>query len=128
MHPDSLIFFQDVKPTVLLRGVLVSPLTTSVLVIVMLQFVKYTTPDSEAGNGASPFRHTITSTLVVKGEDHLHTAMARTVGLPLGIAARLILEGKIRLSGLHIPIVPEIYEPVLKELAEVGIQFEEKFS
>ena len=64
------------------------------------------------------------STLIVKGEDSLHTAMARTVGLPLGIAAKLILEGKIVLSGLHIPILPEIYDPVLAELEKEGICFE----
>ena len=66
------------------------------------------------------------STLVSIGEDRLHTAMARTVGLPLGIAAILLLEGRIRLTGLHIPILPEIYEPVLGELARQGIRFEHK--
>jgi saccharopine dehydrogenase-like NADP-dependent oxidoreductase len=64
------------------------------------------------------------STLVVKGQDHLHTAMAKTVGLPLGIAARLVLEGRIALTGLHIPILPELYLPVLRELEEQGIGFE----
>jgi len=63
------------------------------------------------------------STLIVKGEDSSHTAMARTVGLPLGIAARLILEGKINLTGLHIPILPEIYDPVMHELGLLGIRF-----
>ena len=63
------------------------------------------------------------STLIVKGEDSSHTAMARTVGLPLGIAARLILEGRIGLTGLHIPILPEIYDPVLHELEQLGIRF-----
>ncbi|HEY4110156.1 saccharopine dehydrogenase C-terminal domain-containing protein [Puia sp.] len=67
--------------------------------------------------------HVATSTLVVKGEDHLHTAMARTVGLPLGIAAVLVLEQKITLRGLHIPIVPAIYEPVMQELERQGICF-----
>ena len=67
----------------------------------------------------------INSSLVVKGEDHLRTAMAKTVGLPLGIAARLLLEGKILARGLHIPIIPAIYEPVLKELANYGIAFTE---
>jgi saccharopine dehydrogenase-like NADP-dependent oxidoreductase len=67
------------------------------------------------------------SSLIVKGENTLETAMAKTVGLPLGIAAKLILEGKMKgLTGLHIPILPEIYEPVLKELAEEGVHFEEK--
>lgn len=65
------------------------------------------------------------STLVVKGNDSVHTAMARTVGLPLGIAAMLILQGKIALTGLHIPIVPEIYDPVLAALKQEGIVFEE---
>jgi saccharopine dehydrogenase-like NADP-dependent oxidoreductase len=65
------------------------------------------------------------SWLVEKGNDHLNTAMARTVGLPLGIAAKLILEGRIQLTGLHIPIHPEIYNPVLQELEKHGIRFEE---
>ncbi len=65
------------------------------------------------------------SWLINKGNDPLNTAMARTVGLPLGIAAKLILEGSIQLSGLHIPILPEIYEPVLNELEKHGIRFEE---
>lgn len=65
----------------------------------------------------------LTSTLVVKGSDSLNTAMAKTVGTPLAIGAKLILEGKINLTGLHIPVIPEIYEPVLSELAENGISF-----
>lgn len=65
----------------------------------------------------------ISSLLVVKGEDSKRTAMAKTVGLPLGIAAKLVLEDKISLSGLHIPILPEIYKPVLAELKKEGIAF-----
>jgi saccharopine dehydrogenase (NADP+, L-glutamate forming) len=68
----------------------------------------------------------IESSLIVKGEDNLRTAMAKTVGLPLGIAAKLILNGDIQLTGLHIPIVKEIYEPLLKELELNGISFTEK--
>jgi len=67
--------------------------------------------------------YTEKSTLLVKGEDSSHTAMARTVGLPLGIAAKLILEGNINITGLHIPILPEIYDPVLHELGLQGIRF-----
>lgn len=66
------------------------------------------------------------SSLVVKGEDSLRTAMAKTVGLPLGIAAKLILNGTINLTGLHIPIAKDIYDPVLKELEENGINFLEE--
>jgi saccharopine dehydrogenase (NADP+, L-glutamate forming) len=69
-------------------------------------------------------RFSAKSTLVVKGEDNLHTAMARTVGLPLGIAAVLLLEGRIRLEGLHIPILPAIYDPVMEELERQGVRFE----
>jgi len=65
------------------------------------------------------------SCLVVKGESSARTAMAKTVGLPLGIAAKLILQKKIDVTGLHIPIIPEIYEPVMNELEQHGIHFKE---
>ncbi len=68
------------------------------------------------------------SCLVVKGEDNIHTAMAKTVGLPLGIAAKLILEEKIKETGLHIPVMPSIYEPVLQELKQYDILFKEEAS
>ncbi len=68
----------------------------------------------------------IISFLIVKGQDQVHTAMAKTVGLPLGIAAKLIMEEKIKLTGLHIPVVPEIYEPVLEELEKHSIKFYEE--
>lgn len=70
--------------------------------------------------------HLWQSSLVVKGIDSLRTAMAKTVGLPLGIAARLILKNELLLSGLHIPTTREIYEPVLRELGEYGIRFDEQ--
>jgi saccharopine dehydrogenase-like NADP-dependent oxidoreductase len=68
----------------------------------------------------------ITATLMVKGEDNLRTAMSKTVGLPLGIATKLILQDKIQLKGLHIPVSAEIYEPVLAELEQNGIKFIEQ--
>ena len=70
----------------------------------------------------------VRSSLVVTGEDQKKTAMAKTVGLPLGIAAKLILQNKIKLTGLHIPVLPEIYEPVLTELEEHEIKFIEEIS
>jgi saccharopine dehydrogenase-like NADP-dependent oxidoreductase len=73
-------------------------------------------------------KYSLRSSLIVKGEDALRTAMAKTVGLPLGIAAKLILENKISISGLHIPIIPEIYQPVLEELSSEGIRFHEEIS
>lgn len=68
----------------------------------------------------------VSSSLVSFGEDSVYTAMAKTVGLPLAIAVDLFLEGKIKLSGLHLPVLPEIYEPILKELEKFGIRFEER--
>ena len=70
-------------------------------------------------------RSAIKSSLAVKGADNIHTAMAKTVGLPIGIAAKLILEKKITETGLHIPILPSIYEFVLEELKEYDIVFHE---
>jgi saccharopine dehydrogenase-like NADP-dependent oxidoreductase len=66
------------------------------------------------------------SSLVVRGEDAIYTAMAKTVGLPLGIAARLLHQGKLEVRGLHIPIIEAIYRPVLAELADAGIQFQDQ--
>ena len=69
--------------------------------------------------------HYLSSSLVVEGDDPKHTAMAKTVGLPLGIAAKLILEGAIKETGIHVPVIPSIYHPVLDELANAGIRFKE---
>lgn len=66
---------------------------------------------------------TKSSTLLLEGADDYHTAMAKTVGLPLAIAARLFMEGRLPLTGVHLPILPEIYEPVLLELEKHGINF-----
>ena len=84
--------------------------------IVMLHELEYRVGSRESG---------VRSSLVVKGENSLRTAMAKTVGLPLGIAAKLILNGKIKLTGLHIPTHREIYQPVLDELELHEIKFQE---
>jgi len=68
----------------------------------------------------------ITSTLIDYGIPHGDSSMARTVGLPAAIATRLILEGKIEMTGVHIPVIPEIYVPILQELKEMDIAFSEK--
>lgn len=70
----------------------------------------------------------LTASMGVIGEDSVNTAMSKTVGLPVAIATKMILTGQINLSGVHIPIRKEIYEPVLKELEEHGIRFIEKNS
>lgn len=61
--------------------------------------------------------------LVVKGEDKTYTAMSKTVGLPMAIAARLFLTNKIQATGVIRPVNKEIYIPVLKELKKYGIEF-----
>ncbi len=66
------------------------------------------------------------SSMVVKGDDPIYTAMAKTVGLPVAIATKMILNGTISTPGVHIPISKEIYEPILNELENYGVHFEEK--
>jgi saccharopine dehydrogenase-like NADP-dependent oxidoreductase len=68
----------------------------------------------------------IESSLVVKGENQTYTAMAKTVGLPVAIAALKILKGDIKTPGVQLPILKEVYEPILKELENYGIIFKEK--
>jgi saccharopine dehydrogenase-like NADP-dependent oxidoreductase len=85
--------------------------------IVMLHRIKYIL------NGE---KNNIWTILVVIGSDPENTAMAKTVGLPVGIAAKLILEDRISARGIQIPLLKEIYEPVLNELEEHGIRFIEE--
>jgi saccharopine dehydrogenase-like NADP-dependent oxidoreductase len=66
------------------------------------------------------------STMVCIGEDTVRTAMSLTVGLPLAMVARRILEGKYQEKGVQLPIQAEIYNPVLEELKEYGIRFVEE--
>ncbi len=68
----------------------------------------------------------LTSTLVMKGDDQVNTAMAKTVGLPLGIFVKLVMEEKITSTPTSVPVVKKIYQPVLAELKEHGIEFIER--
>lgn len=68
----------------------------------------------------------ITSTLVDYGAPNGDTSIARTVSLPAAIAVKMILQGQINITGVHIPVIPEIYNPILDELEGIGINFEEK--
>jgi saccharopine dehydrogenase-like NADP-dependent oxidoreductase len=70
-------------------------------------------------------KRNLVSSLIIKGEDSIHTAMAKAVGLPLAVAAKLIIQGKIAAKGVQIPVWREIYEPVMEELVQLGIQFKE---
>lgn len=84
--------------------------------VVMLHEIEYTI-------GTSSFK--IDSSMVLTGDDAIHTAMAKTVGLPLAMAVCAYLKGEINMTGLHIPIDARIYQPILKSLAQEGIIFHE---
>ena len=66
-----------------------------------------------------------TSTMIDYGIPGGDSSMSRLVGLPAAVAARMILQGEINLTGVHVPMISEIYKPVLVELATMGIQFQE---
>lgn len=66
------------------------------------------------------------ASLVVLGQDQIHTAMARTVGLPVAMAAKAVLNGHISGRGVLLPLLPEIYDPLLDELEEHGVTFREE--
>ncbi|QNJ97230.1 saccharopine dehydrogenase family protein [Constantimarinum furrinae] len=70
-------------------------------------------------------KYQIDSNMVIKGDDQTHTAMAKTVGIPVAIAAIKILNEEITTPGVQIPIKKEVYEPILKELEDYGIVFNE---
>lgn len=65
------------------------------------------------------------STLLLKGENEVETAMSKLVGLPMGIFVKLVVAGKINSTGVNIPVMREVYEPVLEELKQFGVNFVE---
>ena len=71
-------------------------------------------------------KHLLTSTLIMKGEGSHDTAMARLVGLPMGIFVKLVIQGRITQKGVNIPVTKEVYAPVLEELKKFGVEFVEK--
>ncbi len=68
----------------------------------------------------------VTSTLIDYGIPNGDSSMSRTVALPVAIASKMILDGEISLTGVHRPIIPEIYEPILEELESLNIKMDEK--
>ena len=71
-------------------------------------------------------KHHLTSSLAVTGDDATHTAMAKTVGLPLGMAVRRLLRSEVAQRGVVIPTDAGLYEPILDELAaDYDIRFTE---
>lgn len=75
---------------------------------------------------AEGLEHEIHSSMIAIGDDSKNTAMAKAVGLPVAIATKLILQERIRDRGVIIPVKREIYNPVLQELKELGIELNEK--
>ncbi len=71
-------------------------------------------------------RQELCSSLITLGDDPIYTAMSKTVGLPIAIAAKKILRGELKLSGVTLPVYPEIYVPILEELRTFGIAFNEQ--
>ena len=70
----------------------------------------------------------IESSMVVLGDDVHQTAMSKTVGLPIAIATKLILNNQIKDRGVLLPMSADIFEPILRELENFGIHFIEKHS
>ncbi|HRS53961.1 MAG TPA: saccharopine dehydrogenase C-terminal domain-containing protein [Bacteroidales bacterium] len=78
---------------------------------------------NEKGN-----KQVVHSRLLHFGGVNKDTAIAKTVALPAAIAAEMIIKEEIKLKGIHIPVIPEIYNPVLDELEKVGVKFEEEYN
>ena len=64
----------------------------------------------------------IQASLIALGENSTQTAMAKTVGLPLGLAAKELLNGKVMGRGVLVPTTKEFYEPILRGLSTHGIE------
>ena len=84
--------------------------------IVMYHEIIYTKNDT---------RYAVNSALVVEGQDERYTAMSNTVGLPVAIATKLILNQQIVERGVTLPVNKELYAPILSELEQFGIIFNE---
>ena len=120
-------FFSD-EPLLVAEG---SPL--DVLVATMLDKMQYAKGERDMLVMQHEFiaqypdrREKITSTMIDYGIPYGDTSMSRTVGLTAAIAVRMILQGQVELTGVHRPVMPELYEPILAELKELGIGFTEK--
>ena len=113
---DVLLFEQDASPAallqILLQGAWILKPSDKDMLVMLHEF------EFEHHEG----RTKIASSMVALGEDNVFTAMSNTVGLPIGIIAKLMLNGYSN-PGVHIPVQKEIYLPVLKELEEFGIKF-----
>jgi len=118
---DDIIGLKNVTPAQILQQLLESKWSLDTddidMIVMQHQFVY------ELNNKVKK----IYASMVVYGEDNVHTAMSITVGLPVAIAAKMLLTGEISgLAGVHIPTIKEIYEPIMKELENYKILFKEE--
>jgi saccharopine dehydrogenase (NADP+, L-glutamate forming) len=117
LHEDVFLNKGDMTPAQILELVLVNKWrmeSNDKDMVIMQHRFEYTLNNEN---------YVMTSTLHDIGIDQQHTSMSKLVGLPLAIYVKQYLLGKIKGSGFKIPVHPNIYEPILKELSEMGIKF-----
>lgn len=118
-NPDKKISLKNATPAQMLQKILMDSWTLSEddkdMIVMYHKF----------GYELNGKKKQIESNLVVLGEDQTYTAMAKTVGLPVAIATLKILNGEIKTPGVQIPVRREVYEPILEELKNYGIRFNE---
>ena len=118
-NPDKLILLKNATPAQMLQKILEDSWTMAhddKDMIVMYHKFGYELKGQQKQ---------IDSNMVVIGESRTHTAMSKTVGLPVAMAALLILNKKITTPGVQIPIQSEVYTPILKQLIDYGVIFHE---
>jgi saccharopine dehydrogenase-like NADP-dependent oxidoreductase len=108
----------DALTTLLTRKLPLDPTSHDMVILVHDMVIEY--PDDNNR------RENIVSTFVQYGTTGGDTGMAKTVGIPAAIATKMILRGEMDLTGTIIPLIPEVYVPVLKELEDMGMSFSEK--
>lgn len=118
-NPDKIVGLKDATPAQILEKILteswkLAPEDKDMIVM----YHKF-------GYELNGEKKQIDAKMVTIGEDQTYTAMAKTVGLPVGIVSLQILTGKIKTPGVQLPISKEVYEPVLAELEQQGIHFSE---
>jgi saccharopine dehydrogenase-like NADP-dependent oxidoreductase len=116
---DETFGMQDASPAQLLEKLLTRKLSLEEDdkdMLVMYHEFEYTLNTS---------RYKIVSSMINLGEDQTYTSMSNTVGLPVAIAAKMILNGTLTEKGVTLPVKKNVYEPILAELETFNIRFEE---
>jgi saccharopine dehydrogenase-like NADP-dependent oxidoreductase len=117
---EPIIDLEKASPAEVLQKILVGKLSLEEAdkdMLVMVHEFEYTLDNKQ---------HKIVSSMVNIGEDQVYTSMSNTVGLPVAICAKMILNNEIKATGVTLPVSKEIYEPILNELEAFEIQFKEE--